>query len=112
MGMLMGVTTNLYCPRGQAINFTATASTPTNVTNWNFAFTVRSSVGGQVLMQATSGNGISITDAVNGVLAIALTAVQTLWPPAAYFWDLWRTDAGFEDQLASGQFTLTGSYRV
>ena len=108
----MGVATNLLCPRGQAKTYTASAQSPTNISGWNFAFTIRAAVGGQILAQVTSGNGITITDAVNGILSISLTAAQTMWPPYLYYWDLWRTDAGFEDQLGSGQFTITPSYRL
>ena len=107
----MGVTTTLSCPRGQAKTWTASYSTATNITGFNFAFSVRDA-NGKLLFQATSGAGITPTDLINGVLAIAVTAGQTLWPAQAASWDLWRTDAGFEDQIGSGPFMLTPSYRV
>lgn len=108
----MGIATDLSCPRGQARTYTASASPAMAISGWNFAFTIRTAVGGQMLAQVTSGNGITVTDPVNGVLSILLTAALTLWPPKLYYWDLWRTDPGNEDQLASGSFTITGSYRV
>ena len=116
----MGVQTNLTCPRGQNKTWTASYSPATNITGYHFAFTARDLAGNQ-LLQATTGSGITITDPVNGVLTIQVTAAQTTWPatvltqsnnPPAAFWDLWRTDAGFEDQIGYGQFIILPSYRV
>lgn len=117
----MGIQTALSCPRGQKRTWTATYTTPTNITGASFAFTVRD-LAGNVLFQLTTGNGgIVITDAVNGVLAITGTAPQTLWPasplsqsnqPPQANWDLWRTDSGSEDQIGYGAFTFTPSYRL
>jgi hypothetical protein len=107
----MGVKTDLTCPRGQNKTWTATYNVATNITGYNFAFSVRDTAG-RPLFQLTSGAGITPTDPVNGVLTIQATAAQTLWPAARYSWDLWRTDPGFEDQLGYGDFTITPSYRV
>ena len=104
---------NLTCPRGQHRVYQATAKPTLNIAGANFTFSVRDKTmpGGNLLFQATTAAGdISITDAINGVMLITLSEDMTLQIPGNYFWDLWRTDAGFEDQLAAGNFQIGPSY--
>lgn len=108
----VAVQTNLTCPSGQARIWTATFQTPTAIAGQNFAFTARDAVGDILFQLTTATGGITITDPVNGVLTIAATAANTTLPPQQGEWDLWRTDAGFEDQLGYGSFTVTPNFRV
>lgn len=107
----MATSPNLSCAAGQAITYTVSPPQPANVTNQTFAWNLYDA-SGNILVQLTNGNGITITDPINGVFSITLTAANTLQTPGKYNWDFWRIDAGFQDQLASGSFTIEPSSRT
>lgn len=106
----MATNKNLSCPVGKAASFSGPPLSLTNIAGWNLAFTIFDAFG-NVLVQIATGSGIIITDAVNGIITINLTAAQTQQVPRTYRYDLWRTDVGFEDRLAAGSFVFLTSSR-
>jgi len=58
------------------------------------------------LITKTSSAGITVIDTPSGICQVTLTADD--WdevdPEVAYYYELWRTDAGAEQCLAFGEF--------
>lgn len=108
----MADTCNLVVYRGQKANvqFVRSSGT-TSAAGKTLAFTVRkddSDTG--VIFQKT---GAAIT--VNGggdTITVAVTAADNTLSPGAYRCDLWITDAGSEDLLAEGVYTVRRNPRV
>lgn len=89
---------------GQAKTITVTmdAAPAGGVAAWTMRFRVRK-LGKSVAFEKTTGSGITVTDAVNGVWTVAVTAAVTaLLDPEQYEWSFWRTDTGSENPIAFG----------
>lgn len=90
---------------GEAITLVDTIST--DITGWHFLFHLALRKGGDELITKTSGSGISITDATNGVLAVAISRTDTTdLDPGVYYYEIARTDSGGEAVLTYGTVTL------
>ncbi len=92
--------------RYEAVTFTVTMDPATNITGWTFSLNVRSA--GQLLTGYPVTVGFAITDAANGIFTVSLTSTQTaaFAPGAVYDYDVWRTNAGSEKQLAFGNLQV------
>ena len=82
---------------GQAKSFTLTFATPTNITGWTVEQRFRNTKNGTPVVTLVP----TITDAVNGVMTLQLTAVQSrLLTGNTVFIEYWRTDSGSETPFA------------
>ncbi len=81
---------------------------PLSISGWTLEWVLRERPwGAQALVTKTTGAGITITDAPNGVCEVALADDDTIaLAPGAYFHTLRRTNAGFETVLAFGDAVL------
>lgn len=112
----MARTANLSIYRGEDItlNFTAyttdTGSTAEDITGWTLSFTVsRSRNSSDKLLT----KACSIVIAASGTFRAIIADTDTdNIAPGAYFWDVWRTDAGYERLLGSGTFNILGNARI
>jgi len=89
---------------------TDTGSTAENITGWTLLFSVaRSRNSTDKLISAAC----SITVAASGTFSVTIAdTITDDIAPGAYFWDVWRTDAGFERLLGSGSFNILGNARI
>lgn len=104
----MATIANISFYKGEDVTLTVTMSPATNITGWTLAFTVRKSYGdASALMTKTSGAGITVTDATNGVFKVAIaSADSTGLEQRAYVFDIQRTDSGSRTVLTIGTLTL------
>ena len=85
-----------------------------NITGYTFEWTVRTGRSHPVKrITKTSGAGIVITDAVNGVLTVTVARADTLGPPifraGRYYHGLARTNSGVYDVEIDGYADLLKS---
>ena len=107
----MAVTQDYTWNRGETVVITDTITddgtadgTPVNITGWTLQAYLTTN-GAQVVK--TIGNGITVTDAPNGVCTITFARDDTEdVQPGTYQWALWRMDAGNEAALTKGTVTL------
>ena len=105
----MAVRVDLQCPFATAQAILFTPPSPVNITGWNLRFTVQlKSNPANALLTKTSGSGITVNDAANGLFTVNVSATDTGTTLEArqYEYTVTRTDAGFEDLLAYGLFTV------
>lgn len=85
--------------------------TPRDLSGYTIRMQVRSKHSSEtVLLEMTTGNGITITDAAGGVFVVQLTAEQTGALPRVngYRYDLELEDgAGVVTRLLEGRFTVS-----
>lgn len=80
--------------------------TPT-IAGWSIAFAVAEKAGGTVKFQKTVGNGITIIDPIQRIIAIQIPFADTNALLAKkYAFDCWRTDPGTRDPLAHGTLVV------
>jgi hypothetical protein len=79
-----------------------------NITGWTLRWELRADPGSaDAILVKTSGAGIVITDAVNGVCEVTINRTDTqALSPDTYFYTLARTTAGAFSVLAHGSATL------
>ena len=113
----MARTTNIAIYRGEDItlNFTAyttdAGSTAEDITGWTLYFTVAQSRNSTA--KVISPVACSIVTAASGTFRAIIADTDTdNIAPGAYFWDVWRTDAGYERLLGSGTFNIIGNARI
>lgn len=112
----MARTQNLEVFRGEDITLsgtiytTDTGSTPEDITGWTLVLTVAEARNSTAKLLTKSG--VLVTPA-SGTFSVTIadTELDDI-PPGSYFWDLWRTDAGYERVLISGAFNLKGNARI
>jgi ABC-type sulfate transport system permease subunit len=86
---------------------TVTMVPATTIAGWAITFTLKvRDRSGAALITRTVGSGITITDAVNGVFTVLLTAANTTLTPGVYSYDIRRTDAGSATTLTYGFITI------
>lgn len=87
-----------------AIPWTKTNS-PVSMAGWTFLFQVRAEEGrGSTLITTLS---VDTTDAASGTVLFTKPAADTeALTPGAYFYELARTDTGFEKTYLKGRFTI------
>src|SRR5690348_2669450 len=108
----MSYTTNFSINKGENVTLAfspATTQTPTDVTGWTLVFSVRhyfdDSAALLTITTTLTANGqLTVTNAAQGLFNVDLTAAATgtVLGAGAFSWDVWRTDAGFEAELAGG----------
>lgn len=84
---------------------------PLDITGWSISFRV-GLVGNESIITKTVGSGITVTDAANGELTIALTASDLTRINASYLCELRRTGTGVEAVLGIGSLNLKNSLFV
>jgi len=107
----MAVTTLIKLYRGEAITVPFAFQTATDITGWTITFTVsdRPNSTTKVVSSVTCTH----VDDESGEFSVVLSADDTdLSPSNLYFWDVWRTDSGYERMLGSGRFMVVASARV
>lgn len=78
-----------------------------DISSWTLRWRLQRPYINDVELTKTTGGGITITDAANGLLKVAIAALDTNgFPLEEYHQDLWRTDSGFTIPLAQGRFQL------
>ncbi|MDE2102181.1 MAG: hypothetical protein KGL39_33355 [Patescibacteria group bacterium] len=111
----MSVTSSFSFPRGTDVSLPFSAVTPTSISGWSLQMNIKVSPADAVdklILDTGSNAGITITDSTNGNFTVAITAAQTTTLGVGTFvWDVWRTDTGSNDLLATGTMQITGSVR-
>jgi len=99
---------NISFYKGEDVTLTVTMSPITNITGWTIQFTVRKAYGdATALITKTTGAGIAITNATNGVFTVTIASADTSGlEQRAYVYDISRTDAGNRTVLTIGNLTL------
>src|SRR5262249_27360661 len=94
--------------KGEDVTLTVTMTPATNITGWSLQFTLRKQYGDSTaLITKTTGAGITITDATNGVFKVTLPSADTqALDLRAYVFDIQRTDAGNRTVLTIGNTTV------
>lgn len=93
--------------QGEDIEFLfVTESPPTSLAGWSAVFNIRSADGvGIPVLTKTVGSGIALTDPINGIITVTLSAADTIGltlQSTPWVWQLNRTDAGNNCMLAKG----------
>jgi hypothetical protein len=90
-----------------------TSATPDNIIGWALEATFAPTNTGTTDSDLTKtvGSGITITDGVNGVCTITLTAANTLEMDGEYEWALWVIDSGAEAPLSLGTLSMKETAR-
>jgi len=106
----MAVTTqDITVYRGEKATLNIAVTSGENITGWTLLFTVaRKKDMATKLFQVTG----AVVSGVAGTLSVALTTTHTNQTPDEYAFDLWRTDAGYEQLLALGGFIVAANVRV
>lgn len=95
-------TITLAIGQSKVITVTMDAAPAGGVASWIMRFRLRQR-GKSVLIEKTLGDGVTITDAVNGVWTIALSGADTEnLLSYSYDWSFWRTDVTTEAPIAFG----------
>jgi len=95
--------------RGETIKVTWTLEPLTDITGWTFLMTVSKQANSSAkVFQATP----TVVSGAAGTFAVdLLSATTALLPPGAYYWDVWRNDAGQERLLAFGVLSVAANAR-
>lgn len=104
----MASVANISFYKGEDVTLTVTMSPVTNITGWTLQFTLRKQYGDTTaLITKTTGAGITITDAANGVFQVTLASADTVNQELRpYVYDIQRTNAGNRTVLTIGNLTL------
>lgn len=98
---------NITMARGQDKTIKASMAKPRDITGWAITFQVKDSLGGTSRFTKTVGSGITVLNAMRGVISIAISAANTsALSVRSFVWDLRRTDAGSNTELARGELRL------
>lgn len=96
--------------RGEQAALNFTMMPVVNITGWTLAFTVAKKANSETKMIAPMVAVVQSGPA--GTFRVTLTEELLDLIPATYFYDVWRTDEGFEQPLAYGPFTVSPMARV
>lgn len=111
----MAITNSFRFPKGTDVSLTFTPVTVVSISGWTLQMNIKvllTDASNRLTLDNAGNGGISITNASNGVFAVAITAAQTVaLGVGSFVWDIWRTDNGANDLLASGTLIITGSVR-
>lgn len=107
-------TDHWYKGEDQAFEYTVEDDTGTavDITGWNFQWVLKAALTDSAFLieKTSSGGGVSITDAANGVFQVqTLQADVATLDPGSYHYAVRRTDAGSAEILATGTAVLQGS---
>lgn len=112
----MARTQHLRIDRGEDLSLpctiytTDTGTTPEDITGWTFLFSISKFRNSPDKLIAKAG---VIVTAASGTLTVAIDDTDTdNIEPGAYYWDLARTNAGYERTLVKGTFTIEGNARI
>ncbi len=96
--------------RGEQVTIPFAFNPVENITGQTLKFTVAKASNSTVKMigpiAITAGNPLV------GTFSVVLTEELTNLTPATYEFDVWRTDEGFEELKAAGDFIIVGNARV
>jgi hypothetical protein len=95
--------------RGEAPVLNFTLAPVVDISGWTLKFTVAKKSNSVTKMCSATP---TILSGPAGTFRATLTAAQTDIAPGAYFFDVWRLDAGFEEVLASGEVVVVGVARI
>lgn len=104
----MASAANLSFYKGEDVVLTVTMTPATSIAGWTLQFTLRKQFGdAAALVTKTTGAGITITDAANGVFKVTVASADTAGLDLrAYVYDIQRTDTGSRTVLTIGNLTL------
>ena len=112
----MAETQNLTMDRGDDITLEGTIYTTSahtaaqDITGWTLLFTLAKRRNSTVKLISKAG---SIVTAASGTFTVAIDDIDTDdIEPGTYFWDVARTNAGYERTLVKGTFTIEGNARI
>ena len=99
---------NMSFYKGEDVVLTVTMTPATAITGWTLQFTLRKQYGdATALVTKTTGAGITITDATNGIFKVTLASADTAGLDLrAYVYDIQRIDSGNRTVLTIGNLTL------
>ena len=102
------ITTNLTCPRGAAkrINLSVVDDDglAVNITGWTIVFELLDAWENYRLVSSAA----TTISAADGTCYGVFATTDTRLTPGLYRWTASRTDSGYEDVLASGNFQILG----
>lgn len=117
-GVYTGTDTTLaftiYVPGTTQAQIDGATATKQNITGYTFLYELRLNrdASPPPILVKTNGSGITITDAPNGALSVALARVDWLTAePGEYWHELARTNAGNYTIETDGSFTLLRGIR-
>lgn len=94
---------------GEAVTLNFTMAPVESIAGWTLLFTVTRAQGSSTKVIEQAGE---IVSAVAGTFRFQLMTEQNAVLPAAYHYDVWRTDAGNERLLALGTYTVANESRL
>ncbi len=78
-----------------------------DITGWSLAWYLKTTAGGKILITHTTGSGVTITDATNGLCEVAVADTDTSGlDVGGHYHVLKRTNAGVATTLAYGEAVL------
>ena len=101
-------TITVYQGEQALLNFTM--APVVDISAWTLMFTVATKAGS--VTKKIGPLAMTILSGPSGTFKISLTAAQLGLPLGTYYYDVWRTDVGFEQVLALGAFTVAGTARL
>lgn len=95
--------------RGERATLNFTMSPVVNITGWTLAFTVAARANSSTKLIAATPSIVSGTD---GTFRVSLTTTNLNIAPGHYYFDVWRTDSGYEEVLAYGPFVIAADAKM
>lgn len=102
-------TITIYRGEAPVLNFTMSPVPDGGIAGWTLEFTVAKKANSVTKMLSATP---TIVSGVAGTFKATLTSTQTDIAPGAYWFDVWRTDAGLEEVIAAGEFVIVGVARI
>jgi hypothetical protein len=105
----MAVTQTITMYRGEQVVLSWTMSPVVNIAGWTLVFTVarKANSPSKLITQAAT-----VVSGPAGTFTVTLTEEQSNLTPGSYFFDVWRTDEGYEQVIAIGPFVISPTARV
>ena len=105
----MAVEQTISVYRGEQVVLNFTMAPVVDITTWTLVFSLVKKANSTTKLITQSAPVIS---GPLGTFRVTLTEEQMNLSPAIYFFDVWRTDEGFEQVLAIGPFIVRATARV
>ena len=101
----MAITNNIAFYKGEAVTLALVMSPVVEIGGWTVVLTVRRQPTDVAAVLSVAG---TVTDGPNGAFQVVLTHAQTgtTLTTGTYFYDIQRTNAGFETVLSLGKITV------
>jgi hypothetical protein len=104
----MASVANIAFYQGEDVTLTVTMTPATNITGWTLRFSLKKQYAdAAALITKSSGAGLTITDAANGVFKVTLTSADSAALDLGnYVYDIQRIDSSSRTVLTIGNLTI------